>query len=44
MEAKEPPLTYLYQYVEQYRQEMNITPMQWYISNMEDDLCNERGK
>jgi hypothetical protein len=34
MEAKEPPLTYLYQYVDLYRQENNITPMQWYISNL----------
>jgi hypothetical protein len=34
MECKEPPMNSLYEYVEQYRQEMNLTPMQWYMSNV----------
>lgn len=32
MESTEAPVTYLYHWVEKYRTQQNITPMQWYTS------------
>lgn len=32
MESTEAPITYLYHWVEKYRSQQNISPLQWYAS------------